>query len=134
MVFWCFQGGTNYGCWSYIGQSMMISFGWWCSQFVPSGRMLQKKQIYISNKREDTSSKKIASTEKDEKVLYFVFVSLCSLFCSFFWFSFILNLRLLQKRFLKILYDRTLPPCRVCALEVENDDKSVQYDLCDIWI
>ena len=25
-------------------------------------------------------------------------------------------------------------PCRVCALEVEDDDKSVQCDLCDRWI
>ena len=25
-------------------------------------------------------------------------------------------------------------PCRVCTLEVEDDDKSVQCDLCDRWI
>ena len=25
-------------------------------------------------------------------------------------------------------------PCRVCTLEVEDDDKSVQFDLCDRWI
>ena len=25
-------------------------------------------------------------------------------------------------------------PCRVCALEVEDDDKSVQCDLFDRWI
>ena len=25
-------------------------------------------------------------------------------------------------------------PCRVCSLEVEDDDKSVQCDLCDRWI
>ena len=25
-------------------------------------------------------------------------------------------------------------PCRVCILEVEGDDKSVQCDLCDRWI
>ena len=25
-------------------------------------------------------------------------------------------------------------PCRVCTLEVEDDDKSLQCDLCDRWI
>ena len=25
-------------------------------------------------------------------------------------------------------------PCRVCTLEVEDDDKSVQCELCDRWI
>ena len=25
-------------------------------------------------------------------------------------------------------------PCRVCSLEVQDDDKSVQRDLCDRWI
>ena len=25
-------------------------------------------------------------------------------------------------------------PCRVCTLEVEDDDKSIQYDLSNIWI
>ena len=72
----------------------MISFGWWCFQFVPSGGtgehvvlgcfraiwdwnigqrwVEQRKQINIRNKSEDTSAKikkSIASTEKDEKVL-----------------------------------------------------------------
>ena len=73
-----------------MSQSMMIPFGWWCSQFMPSGApesiwfsrvfgdwnvgqrwVKQRKQMHISNKSEDTSSRKksIASTEKDEKVL-----------------------------------------------------------------
>ena len=37
LVFWCFQGaGVEWDYWSYLGQSMMVSFGWWCSQFMPS--------------------------------------------------------------------------------------------------
>ena len=64
-----------------MGPLMMIKFGWWCFQFMPSGGagehmvlecflwgiwdwnidqkwVEQRKQIYISNKSDDTSSKR----------------------------------------------------------------------------
>ena len=41
--------------------------------------MGQAQETNISNKSKDASSKKIRSTEKDQKALQFVFVSLCSL-------------------------------------------------------
>ena len=115
-----------------MGQSMMISFGCWCFQFIPSwgaGEHLvlgcfrriwdwnvgqrwveQKKQIYISKKSEESSVKKIHT--KHRKRWKSALVCFCpSLFINlylFSWFSFLVNSRLLQQMFLKLLYDRTL--------------------------
>ena len=133
LAFWCFQGAwMEWGYLSYLGQLMMVSFGWWCSQFMPSGgpgehvvlgcfqgiwngnvgqRWVEHRKQISEIKAKIQVRKKSVARKRWKSVLVCFYLSLFTNPLLFSWFSFLLNLRLLQQKFFffKTLYDRTLP-------------------------